>query len=234
MRKLIFLACLLFAWMGNAQDAYFTVYNFSVESEDVSTVYKLFDDYFTANKPEGVMVSLYENHFNDPTNNFTHSVVFSGTLDNLGNMYDNDGGDAWSLFITRVNQHMKDGFSSASGTRWAIFGDASQQYRFQRYYIIDAEDTSAMVSAYNAYNEEHNPEGRLTMMGGISMGHGPDGANVWVINGFKDFKTALGGAGQLRTEADSEASRAAWQKMREDRGETRLVRSGLRILLKSW
>ena len=72
------------------------------------------------------------------------------------------------------------------------------------------------------------------MMGGYSVGHGPDGVNFWVINGFKDFKTAMGGAGLLRTDAEKEAASKAWDEHRENGGDVKLVRSGLRILLKSW
>ena len=234
MRKLLLINALLFGIFCSAQDLHFTVYNFSVENENVATVFKLFDDYFSANKPNGVTVSLYENHFNDSGNNFSHSVVFSGSLDDMGAMYAGGNNDAWDLFLSRVNQHMEEGFSSAMGRRLAAFGDSSQQHPFQRYYLLSVESVSKYVDAYNTYNKDHNPDGRLTAMGNISVGHGPDGVNVWVINAFKDFKTAMAGVGSLRTEAQREASSKAWDERRSTAGEVEMVRSGLRILLKSW
>jgi hypothetical protein len=218
----------------SAQESYFTVYNFTVEPQNVSTVFKLFDDYFSKNKTADVSVSLYENHFNDSGNNFTHSVVFSGSLDAMGSMYSGENSDTWDLFITRVNQHMKDGFSSAMGKVISAHGDSNGTYPFQRYYLLDVDDMSKFKSAHNTYSENHTPDGQLVAMGNISLGRGPDGANVWVIASFKDFKTAMGGAEMLRTEAEKEASDKAWSERRANDGDVTLVRSGLRIQLKSW
>jgi hypothetical protein len=234
MRKLLLTSTLLIGLICSAQEAHFTVYNFTVEPENISTVFKLFDDYFSKNKPDGVTVSLHENHFNDSGNNFTHSVVFSGSLDAMGAMYSGVNNDTWNLFITRVNQHMKDGFSSAMGRRIAAHGDLSGTYPFQRYYILDVDEMDKFTDAFNIFNEGHNPDGQIVMMGNITLGRGPDGANAWVIAGFKDFKTAMGGSNLLRTDAEREASREAWAERRENDGEVSLVRSGLRILMKSW
>ena len=234
MKKLILVSFLFFGLICSAQDIHFTVYNFTVESQNVSTVFTLFDDYFSENKPDGVTVSLYENHFNDSGNNFSHSVVFSGTLDALGGMYSGGNNDTWNLFITKMNQHMKESFSSAAGRQISSHGDASGELRFQRYYLLDVDDMSKFESAHNTYIENNMPEGMTNAMGNISVGHGPEGANVWIINSFKDFKTALGGAYILRTEAEREASSKAWKERRENDGDVALVRSGLRIQLKSW
>ena len=234
MRKLILISALFLGLICNAQQSHFTVYNFTVEPQNVSTVFKLFDDYFSNNKPDGVTVSLHENHFNDSGNNFTHSVVFSGSLDAMGAMYSGVNNDTWNLFITRANQHMKDGFNSAMGKRISVHGDTSSEYPFQRYYLLDVDDMSKFIEAHNTFNENHNPEGQLTSMGNISVGHGPEGANVWVIASFKDFKTAMGGSSSLITEAEKKARDKAWIERRANDGEVSLVRSGLRIQLKSW
>ena len=234
MRKLILISTLFLGLISSAQDIYFTIYNFTVESQNVSTVFTLFDDYFSKNKNEGVTVSLYENHFNDSGNNFTHSVVFAGSLDALGGMYSGGNNDTWNLFITRINQHMKEGFSSASGRQISSHGDASGEFRFQRYYLLDVDDMSKFESAHKKYIENTLPDGMTNAMGNISIGRGPEGASVWIISSFKDFKTALGGAYILRTEAEREANSKAWKERMENQGEVSLVRSGLRILLKSW
>lgn len=234
MKKLILLSSLFIGLICTAQESYFTVYNFSVEPQNTSTVFKLFDDYFSKNKADGVTVALYENHFNDSGNNFTHSVVFGGDIDAMGGMYSGENDDTWNLFITRANQHMKDGFSAAMGKRISMHGDASGTYPFQRYYLLDVAEMSKFISAHNTFQEGHNPEGQLTMMGNLTVGHGPDGANAWVIAGFKDFKSAMAGSGSLMSESEKEARDKAWSERRANDGDVSLVRSGLRIQMKSW
>lgn len=235
MKKLILISSLFFGLICSAQDNHFTVYNFTVEPQNVSTVFNLFDDYFSANKTEGVSVSLYENHFNDSSNNFSHAVVFSGTLDALGSMYSGGNNDTWNLFITKINQHMKEGFSAIAGRQISYHGDAgNDDLRFQRYYLLDVEDTSKFTSAHDTFAEGNVPKGMTMSMGNITLGQGPEGANRWVITSFKDFKSALGGAYMLRTEAQREANSKAWEERRANSGEVNLVRSGLRIRLKSW
>ena len=234
MKKLILISALFLGLICTAQDLHFTIYNFSVESENVSSVYGLFDGYFSKNKPEGVTVSLYENHFKDSGNNFTHSVVFAGSLDALGGMYSGSNNDTWNLFMARVNQHVKDGFSSATGRQISYHGNASGDLPFQRYYLLDVDEMSKFEDAHNKYVENTLPDGVTNAMGNITLGRGPEGANVWIINSYKDFKTALGGATILRTETENKASSDAWKERMENQGEVSLVRSGLRILLKSW
>ena len=233
MRILSTLVGLLIFVSISAQDFYFTIYNFSVANEDVSTVYNLMDGYFSKNKLEGVTVTLYENHFSDSDNNFSHSVVFTGTSDALGAMYSRSQNSDWNLFLTQVNMHT-DGFSSAMGRSISGFGDNSTPHPVQKYFIFEAEDAAAYDAAYDAYNSKHNPDGRTTAMGTILSGHSDDGANRWVVNRFKDFKSAMEGPNSLRTEAENEASSKAWQERRNNQGGVRLVRSGLRIQLGQW
>lgn len=234
MKKLFLIITLFIGFICSAQESYFTVYNFTVTPQNEAIVVKLFDDYFSSNKSEEISVALYENHFNDSGNNFTHSVAFRGSLDAMGEMYSGVNNDLWNLFITRVNQHIKDGFSSFMGKVISVHGDSEATYPFQRYYLVDVDDMSKFKTAHNTYSENHNPDGQLTVMGNISLGRGPDGANAWVIVGFKDFKTAMGGSGTLKTEAERKASDKGWDERRANDGDVELVRTGLRIQLKSW
>lgn len=233
--KNIFIYCLMFTAITlTAQESYFTIYNFSVEPQETSTVYQLVNDYYSANKSEGVTVSLYENHFNDSGNNFTHSIVFSGSFDAIGNMYSGGNNDSWNLFLTRLNQHIKDGFSSAMGTSIASYGDTSTSHPFQRYVLLDVEDGNAFDAAYKALNSKTNPEGRITMIGNITAGQSPEGENRWVINGFKDFKAAIGGANKLMTDQARAARDKGWEEFRATNGGVRVVRTGMRILMGQW
>ena len=69
----------------------------------------------------------------------------------------------------------------------------------------------------------------LNMMGNITAGVYSDGENRWVLNGLKDFKSAMGGANHLRSDAQKKANNKAWQKFLDDNGESHLLRSGLRV-----
>lgn len=234
MKNVFFGLLLCMAFSLSAQESYWTNYQVVVEPHNVETFYKLTNDYFTANKTEGVTVTLYENHFNDPGNNFTHVIGFSGSLDALGNMYANDGGAPWELFLVKLNQHIKAGFSARMGTRKAHAGDLNQDYPIQKYFIVHAEDGPTWDQAFTKYMNSNAPEGMLNMMGNITAGVSSDGENRWVINGFKDFKSAMGGAAILRTDAQNKANDKAWKMFLETNGESHLVRSGLRVRMGKW
>ncbi len=234
MKKLLITIFLLACFSISAQEAYFTTYNFTVEAEDVSTVYKLVDEYYSKNKTEGVSVYLFENHFNDSGNNFSHSIVFAGSLDALSGMYGGGQNDTWQLFITRINQHLKDSFSSAMGTRIASYGDMSKTYPFQRYYILDSEDGDAFEAGFRKFHSEHDPEEIVSMMGNITAGSSPEGENRWVILGFEDFRSAMGGTDVLMTDDEKKARDKAWDEYMDSHGGVRMIRSGLRILLGNW
>lgn len=234
MKKLVFCALLFMACVVYSQESYWTSYQFIVEPDQVGTVYKLTNDYYSANQPAGVTVSLWENHFNDNANNFTHAIVFSGSLDDLGNMYGQDGGAAWQLFLVQLNQHIKDGHSSRMGTLLGHQGDMDQDFPFQRYYIVHAEDGGKWNAAYKKVLAANTPDGMLGLMGNFTSGVSPDGENRWVIQGYKDFKGAIGGAGAMRTESENAAADKVWETFLATNGESHLVRSGLRIRMGQW
>ncbi len=234
MKKVIISLFFIMACTLSAQEGYWTNYHVVVEPRNQEMLYKLMDDYFKANPQEGVTVTLWENHFNDHGNNFAHSISFSGSLDALGNMYANDGGAAWSLFLVKINQHIKAGYGSRMGTRKSHMGDLEQDFPVQKYFIVHAENGPMWDNAYNTYFKANTPAGMLNMMGNFTAGVSADRENRWVINGFKDFKSAMGGANHLSSDAQKAANEKAWQKFLEDNGESHLVRSGLRVSMGQW
>lgn len=234
MKKLLLSLLVFTTFTISAQEAYWTNYYVVVEPQNVDMVYKLLDDYFSANKTEGVSVTLYENHFNDPGNNFTHSIGFSGSLEAMGNMYSKDGGAAWRLLLVQLNQHIKEGYGSRMGTRMSHTGDLSQDYPVQKYFIVHADDGAKWDEAFNKYAKANIPSGVLNMMGNFTSGVSSDGENRWVINGFKDFKSAIGGASTMRTDAEKAANAEAWKEFLDTNGESHLVRSGLRVRMGQW
>ena len=149
-------------------------------------------------------------------------------------MYSGGQNDTWQLFITKINQHLKDTFSSAMGTRIASYGDRSGTYPIQKYFFLDAEDGDKFEEGYRKYHSTHNPDGMIVAMGNITAGHSPDGANRWVILGYKDFKTAMGGSDMLRTDDQKKAAEKAWDEYMDSHGGVNVVRSGLRVQLGTW
>jgi hypothetical protein len=232
MKKVILLFALCIAYATNAQESYFTVYNFTVKPQDVSTVYKLVDDYYTKNKPEGVMVSLYENHLHNSDNNYTHSLVFNGSLDAIGNMYGGGPSDKWALFLTQLQQ-FETGESSAAGMSTASYGDLATEHPIQRLLLLSTPDGDTFDQGFNKFNSQHTIDGMIAMTGTISVGH-MDGVNRWVVLGFKDFKAAFGGANLLVPEAKRAARDKAWGEYMASIEGTKIVHSGLRVLLGSW
>jgi len=237
MKKLVLLFALFLAFATNAQESYFTMYAFTVLPKDQGTIYQLVNDFYSKNKPEGVTVSLYENHFADAENKATHSIVFNGTLDALGNMYGGEPNDSFKLFLTQLNSHISEGGQSLAGHSTATFGDNSMQYPIQRYYLLDVEDQANFEKAFAEFSNKHTPAGMLVITGTISAGQSPHGENRWVISGFKDFKAALGGANKLISGPSLDARNKAWGELManfDSHGGVRLVRDGMRVLMGQW
>jgi hypothetical protein len=234
MKKLITCLLLITTLAISAQESYWTNYSFIVEPENEATVVKLIDDYFKEHKTEGVTVTLYANHFHDAENTQTHVIGFSGTLDALGGLYSADGGDAWDLLGARLDHHIKEGSGARMGTTKKMYGDTDGNYPIQQYYILDAEDPAAFEKSLTKFNTDHKPVGRVVIMGNITSGISPEGENHWALVGYKDFKSAMGGANAGLSAEQRAARDADWKTFQESNGGVRMVRSGLRVLVGKW
>ena len=85
MKKLL----LLFLFSSSflfSQEYYWSSYSFNLEPEDVETIGKLTNEYFSqeGSKAEGVTVFLFENHFRDDTINAFQSLDFCGIQESIG------------------------------------------------------------------------------------------------------------------------------------------------------
>ena len=87
-----------------SQEYYWTSYSFNVDPEDVETVGKLTDDYFSkeGSKSDGVTVFLFENHFRDGTINASHSLVVYGTQEAMGSQYSSGQNTDFQLYLTKM------------------------------------------------------------------------------------------------------------------------------------
>lgn len=234
MKKAVFILAVLLSFALSAQDNYYTTYSFVVEPHNEATVYKLVDDYYSKNKPDGVYVRLFENHFKAEDMKATHSIVFLGTQEAVGKMYAGGGNVNFDLFITKLNQYIKDGAGSAMGRHIALYGDTNTRYPFQRYYLLDVADTDKFDAEFNKFHSKHNPPGMLVNMGNTIVGQGTGHYNRWVIAAFKDMNSAMGGANQLVSGAALTARQKAWDAYMAAHGGVEMVGSGMRVLLGAW
>ncbi|MGB5229795.1 MAG: hypothetical protein WBN55_16120 [Eudoraea sp.] len=236
MKNLVLYLFLFAAFSANAQDFYWTYYNFSVEPKDEAAVLKLVEDYFKEHKKDGVTVRFFENHFNDSDNNYTHSIGFSGSLEAMGAQYSGQQNDTWDLFLTRVNQHIKGSFSSSMGKGIATYGatEASAVWPIQHYLYIKVSDNDAFQTAREKYFSKFKSDVRLTVLGSVNSGRSPHGETHMVIQGYKDFKSAMAGIDALLSPDQVEARRKAWKEFGETNGGVELIRNGTRILLGKW
>ena len=234
MKSFLTYLLLMLTFTISAQESYWTHYGFIVEPQNEATVFKLIDDYFKEHKWEGVSVSLYANHFHDDDNTQTHVLVFSGSLDALGAVYADGGGDAWALLAARLDHFIKEGAAARMGTTKAYYGDTAGDYPIQRYYLLDIENSTAFETSYSKYQASHPPVERVVIMGNFTSGISPEGENHWVLAGYKDFKDAIGGSDALLTPAEIKTRDARWKIYQENNGGVRMVRSGLRVRLGQW
>lgn len=236
MKNLVLYLFLFFAFSVNAQDFYWTYYNFTVEPKDEAAVLKLVEDYFKEHKRDGVTVRFFENHFNDSDNNYTHSIGFSGSLDAMGNQYSGAQSDTWDLFLTRVNQHIKGSFSSSMGRGISTHGPATagSVWPIQNYIYLHVKDPSAFLEAREKYFSSFKSDVRLTVLGSVNSGRSPHGETHMVIQGYKDFKSAMAGIDALLSPDQVEARKKAWKEFGETNGGVNVIRSGTRILLGKW
>lgn len=236
MKKLILTSLLLVTFTISAQDFYWTYYNFNVEPENEATVLKLVEDYFKEHKNDGVTVRFFENHFKDADNNYSHSIGFSGSLDAMGNQYSGAQSDSWDLFLTRVNQHIKGSFSSSMGKGVATYGaaEANGVWPIQHYLYIKVSNNEAFQTAREKYFSSFKSDVRLTVLGSVNSGRSPHGETHMVIQGYKDFKSAMAGVDALLTPDQVEARRKAWKEFIETNGGVEVIRNGTRILLGKW
>lgn len=236
MKKLILCSLLFVAFSINAQDFYWTYYNFTVEPQNEAAVLKLVEDYFKEHKQDGITVRFFENHFKDSGNNYTHSIGFSGSLDAMGNRYSGAQSDSWDLFLTRVNQLIEESFSSSMGRGIATYGasEANDVWPIQHYLYIKVSDNTAFQTARKKYFSQFKSDVRLTVLGSVNSGRSPHGETHMVIQGYKDFKSAMAGIDALLTPDQVEARGKAWKEFLETNGGVEVVRNGTRILLGKW
>lgn len=234
MKKSILFLFLIFTLAVQAQSEYWTSYTFVVEPQNVQTVYNLVDSYYKAHKPAGVSVRLFENHFRDHDNNYTHAIVFSGSLDAIGSMYGGGPNESFELFITQLNQHLKEGYSSSMGYGVGGYTGGEGPFPFRRMFMVKADDSAAFEAAFKKMNSEMNPDGRMIFLGSITSGRSAEGETHFIIAAFRTFKAAMAGVQPLIPANKRDAYDKAWQEYSDASGGVTMISTSLRILLGEW
>jgi hypothetical protein len=233
--KKVLLLLLLSTSISYGQLGYWTAYNFNVKPGSEETVLNLFNQYFGSNDlPKGITVTLFENHFRDAEWNFSHQVLFNGSLDAMADQYSGLPSDKWLLFLEKVNRHTIS-HNSFMGEIDAAFasGDPSE-FPIQRIYSLNVNDYGKWISSYEKLNSKYNKPDRLTFAGNFSAGHKYENGNAWVVNGFRDFKGAIGGHTKLPSKYSKQEHQKAYADFRENNGGVKPVRGFLRIMLATY
>jgi len=225
----------MFCSISYGQIGYWTAYNFNVKPGSEETVVNLFNQYFGNNDlPEGITITLFENHFKDAEWNFSHQVLFNGSLDAMALQYSAVPTEKWLLFREKISRHTES-HNSFMGEIDAAFasGDPSE-FPIQRIYALDVNDYGKWISAYQKFNSKYNNPDRLTFAGNFTAGQKYEDGNAWIVNGFKDFKGALGGYFKLPSKYSDEELQKAYADRMKNGGERKLVRGFLRIMLATY
>ena len=218
-----------------AQQRYFTAYNFSVEGKDVETVAKIADDFYgkPGSKVDGVTVALYENHFSDNDNNFTHSIIFSGSLDAMGNQYSSTGGFAqekFQAFLTKMGQFTKR-HSSGSGKALITFSanSSKETYPVQNINYLKVKDAAKFAASWKKMEEIMKEE---IILGEIKSGRSSSGATHYVVRSYPNFKAAL--STELATDKVKLDASNTFMNETYNAGIVEIVRTSTRVLLGKW
>jgi hypothetical protein len=233
MKKIILSLLLLTSLNLLAQETYWTDYAFNVEVEDEEIVTKLTNDYFSSpnSKAEGVTVLLFENHFKPSSNNASHTIVFTGTLDAMGKQYAQGNNLSWDLFLTKLHRYTTS-HSSAAGRSLISMG-VPGSYPVQNAYILKIKNGRKFAAAWENYQTKANPEDRQVSFGQFNLGKSTNGETHYVLSEVKSFKDAFR-MGEFRNPIMS-AKNTAWNKFIEEfDGNAEMVRTLTRTVIGKW
>ena len=215
-----------------SQEYYWTSYSFNVDPEDIETVGKLTDDYFSkeGSKADGVTVFLFENHFRDGTINASHSLVFYGTQEAMGSQYSSGQNTDFQLYLTKMGQLTKS-HSSAAGKSLISIGTPGN-YPIQAVYWMKVQNASQFAKGFGEYQKKYAPKNRRVTLGSFNLGRSPYGETHYILVGVESFMEAFD-VGKFRE--SNKSSMSAWVKFIEsNEGNVEFVRSTTRVMMGKW
>jgi len=232
MKKIFSILLIFMGSFLHAQEYYWSSYNITVADQDIETVAGLMDAYFSqeGSKNAGVSVYLFENHFFDHSVDYTHSIVFTGSLEELSNQYAKESNADWKLFLTQLSNYTTT-HSAAQGNSIASFGNPGS-HPIQNVIYLDVEDAATFAANFKKYNGKYNPSDRRVTLGRFNAGRSPYGESHYVLVGVDDFKTMMNSGGYRETNT---AAKKAWSEYMDVLdGNVSIIRSVTRIMVSKW
>ena len=227
MRKLYIILLFFFVSLNGFSQNAWSVYEWKVKPENVSTVAKICDDYLSqdGNVTEGTTVALYEVMFGGKGFEATHTLNIYGNMESMNNAYNNDQGADWLLFITQLNQFIEP-VSSLAGRALKAYNADDDSDPIHQLWVMNVKDQNKFLDSWTKLRDKYPPN-NFVELGTIVSGR-EQGMTHYVLSSQKDFKDLVEGSNNSKDEQE------AWSKFRSERGETEMVRSFARRLVKKW
>tara|TARA_B110000014_G_scaffold230032_1_gene191243 strand:- start:1196 stop:1882 length:687 start_codon:yes stop_codon:yes gene_type:complete len=227
MKKSI-LIFLFFAISSNlfAQNAW-SVYEWKVKPENVSTVLNICDEYLSqeGNVTEGTTIALYEIMFAGKGFDATHTLNIYGDMESMNNGYNKAQKADWFLFLTQLNQFIEP-VASLAGRAIKAYNENDDSDPIHQLWLMNVSNSSKFLNSWTKLRDKFPPSNFLEL--GTVVSGREEGITHYVLSSQKDFKDLVEGSNDSKAESD------AWAQFRAERGETKLVRSFARRLVKKW
>lgn len=209
-----------------AQNAW-SVYEWKVKPENVSTVLNICDEYFSqeGNVTEGTTIALYEIMFAGKGFDATHTLNIYGDMESMNNGYNKAQKADWFLFLTQLNQFIEP-VASLAGRAIKAYNENDDSDPIHQLWLMNVSNSSKFLNSWNELRDKFPPNNFLEL--GTVVSGREEGITHYVLSSQKDFKDLVEGSNASKAESD------AWAKFRAERGETKLVRSFARRLVKKW
>tara|TARA_Y100000768_G_scaffold243030_2_gene184149 strand:+ start:4911 stop:5600 length:690 start_codon:yes stop_codon:yes gene_type:complete len=209
-----------------AQNAW-SVYEWKVQPQDVSTVFNICNDYLSqqGNVTEGTTVALYEVMFAGDGFEATHTLNIYGDMESMNRAYSNEQDSDWFLFIEKLNQFI-DPVASLAGRALKAYNEDDDSDPIHQLWIMNVSESDKFVDGWTNFRDKYPPNNFIEL-GTIVSGR-EDGMTHYILSAQKDFKDLVDGSNW------SDAESVAWAKFRKERGQTEMVRSFARRLIKKW
>jgi predicted transcriptional regulator YdeE len=146
-------------------------------------------------------------------------------MESMNNAYNNDQGADWLLFITQLNQFIEP-VSSLAGRALKAYNADDDSDPIHQLWVMNVKDQNKFLDSWTKLRDKYPPN-NFVELGTIVSGR-EQGMTHYVLSSQKDFKDLVEGSNNSKDEQE------AWSKFRSERGETEMVRSFARRLVKKW
>ena len=225
-KSIIFLFITLIHLNVFSQEYVWSVYNIKVDRVNAEQVVSAMDKYLSkpGNLVDGVTVSLFEIMFANNDVDATHVIAFTGSADAMNAQYATGLSDEWKVMMSTFDQLTESDGSAAGRSIHTI--NAEAEGPIQHIIQLKVDEPQKYVPAFKKMWETVKPDGRLTL--GQFVSGRKDGISHYILVSRKDFKDLISPREWNNKE------QAAWEKYREERGDSEIITTMTRALVKQW